>query len=238
MKIYRGIKAIKAISFDLDDTLYDNQPVIRRLEQKMLVWLEQQFPKTEALSPQDWKRLKHQVVVIEPSLCHNVTLWRQKQIELGLKQAGYSDLQAEKGSVKGIDKAMELRNDIEVPEQTHMVMQLLKAKLPLIAITNGNVDPNAIGLEKYFHSVLKAGIDGNAKPDGKMFQVAARRLGLKPEEILHVGDHLTTDVHGAKQAGYLACWINLTGNHLGAQKSVPTLPDIEISDLKQLLYLI
>ncbi|GAL07766.1 putative FMN hydrolase [Photobacterium aphoticum] len=39
MQVYRPFPAPKAITFDLDDTLYDNRPVIRRAEQAMYDWL-------------------------------------------------------------------------------------------------------------------------------------------------------------------------------------------------------
>ena len=42
---------------------------------------------------------------------------------------------------------------------------------------------------------------GCAKPDPRLFAVARERLGLRPGEILHVGDS-AVDVAGAEAAGF------------------------------------
>ena len=44
MHFYRSTGPIKAMSFDLDDTLYDNRPVIRHVEQQMVLWLHSHHP--------------------------------------------------------------------------------------------------------------------------------------------------------------------------------------------------
>ncbi|MCV5262976.1 5-amino-6-(5-phospho-D-ribitylamino)uracil phosphatase YigB, partial [Escherichia coli] len=44
MKFYRRIEPIKAMTFDLDDTLYDNYPVIVRMERELLAWLKHHHP--------------------------------------------------------------------------------------------------------------------------------------------------------------------------------------------------
>ncbi len=39
------------------------------------------------------------------------------------------------------------------------------------------------------------------KPDPRIFSLAASRAGLRPEEVLHVGDRLWEDRDGARRAG-------------------------------------
>lgn len=50
MKHYRPLQPIAAMTFDLDDTLYDNRPVIERLEREVLAWLAAQHPATQVMS--------------------------------------------------------------------------------------------------------------------------------------------------------------------------------------------
>jgi FMN phosphatase YigB (HAD superfamily) len=45
------------MSFDLDDTLYDNHPFILRAEQKLLAFLQQHSPSDGATDTQYWRRL-------------------------------------------------------------------------------------------------------------------------------------------------------------------------------------
>jgi len=43
--------------------------------------------------------------------------------------------------------------------------------------------------------------------------VALDRLGLEPEEVLHVGDSDVDDVLGAQGAGLPVAWVNREGGH-------------------------
>ena len=43
---------------------------------------------------------------------------------------------------------------------------------------------------------------GGAKPDERIFEAAAKNLGLAGDKILHVGDSLKEDVKGASNAGW------------------------------------
>ena len=169
---------------------------------------------------------------------HDVTVWRETQIKSGLLQLGYSQQQAEQAAREGIEHALWLRNQVNVPDETHRVMTELSQGIPLVAITNGNVDPHKIGLGQYFQLILKAGPDGRAKPCPDMFEKAQQHLDCDAENILHVGDHLKTDVYGAKQNGFQACWFNDTGSNLYLSSKASVLPDVEIDQLSDLMRLI
>lgn len=238
MQIYRRLPLIKALSFDLDDTLYDNQPIIHNVEKQMVTWLHTHHPISANYTLEQWGQLKFELVENDPNLKHDVTLWRQTQIEQGLIRLGYTEEEASKAAKEGIQHALWLRNQIDVPEESHRTLQLLSEHFPLVAITNGNADVNQIGLDQYFDLVLRAGPDGRSKPARDMFQTASAHLGLKAENILHVGDHLISDVSGAKRWGFSACWINTTDLTLAETKSVDTLPDVEISQISELLQLL
>jgi 2-haloalkanoic acid dehalogenase type II len=73
------------------------------------------------------------------------------------------------------------------------------------------------------------------KPHPLVFQSALRRLGLRPHEVLHVGDSDVDDVKGAKAAGLRVVWVNRDGR--SRHPDVPP-PDFEIPDLNGLLTLL
>ena len=58
LRFYRNIPTIKSMTFDLDDTLYDNHPVIVGLEQKTADWMHQHHPISQNMSHQEWRLLK------------------------------------------------------------------------------------------------------------------------------------------------------------------------------------
>jgi putative hydrolase of the HAD superfamily len=49
---------------------------------------------------------------------------------------------------------------------------------------------------------------GVRKPDPRIFRIAAEKLGVAPNEIIHVGDNLKSDVWGAKNAGFTAVYLS------------------------------
>lgn len=94
------------------------------------------------------------------------------------------------------------------PEAVALVKALAARKIPVIAITNTarrgstwrDYLRDQLGLE--FRHVVSSCDCGAAKPDPAIFREAARRTGLAPGEILHVGDSWKLDVEGALRAGF------------------------------------
>ncbi|EPE37508.1 hypothetical protein CF66_3063 [Candidatus Photodesmus katoptron] len=238
MQFYRHLSEIKAMTFDLDDTLYDNQPIMHQLEKKMLIWLHKKHPISSTQPITWWKQIKYKLLEKKPLLKHDVTLWLFYQIEQGLIQLEYSFSKARKAAKESIEKMLELRSQFKVSYETHQILASLAEKIPIAAITNGNVNVNKIGLSPYFQLVLKAGRDGLAKPYPDMFIQAKQFLKLHSHQILHIGDHLLTDVLGAKKNGFQACWYNNQGKNLIKKSNAKLLPDIEINQLNSVLLLI
>jgi 2-haloacid dehalogenase len=76
---------------------------------------------------------------------------------------------------------------------------------------------------------------GASKPDGRIFEVAFERMGCpRKEDVLIVGDSLSSDMQGGSDYGIDTCWFN-------PQKK-PRDPDVEIDyeirDLRELLALV
>jgi putative hydrolase of the HAD superfamily len=61
-----------------------------------------------------------------------------------------------------------------------------------------------LGLRKYLETVVVSCEIGFSKPSPVIFEHAARKLGLAPEFILHVGDSARDDLRGAEAAGFQA----------------------------------
>ncbi len=91
------------------------------------------------------------------------------------------------------------------PDAVETVRSLNRAGYPLAIISNW---PRGLrhfcaelGLAKYFDHVLASGELGAAKPDGRIFVEACRRLKRSPTRVLHVGDSLTDDYLGGEASG-------------------------------------
>jgi putative hydrolase of the HAD superfamily len=117
---------------------------------------------------------------------------------------------------------------------------LSDTSLPLAIITNGasGSQRDGLGILGKEHRISTVVISGEvhvAKPDPAIFAIAIQKLGVKPEEVWHVGDSLANDVAGARSAGLTGIWLNRAG--LVRTEQQPT-PDCEIRSLRQLVDLL
>jgi putative hydrolase of the HAD superfamily len=87
------------------------------------------------------------------------------------------------------------------------VLERWSRRYRLVAVTNGNADIAAIGLDRYFHDCVSAHRIGFSKPDPRMFHEACRAAGTAPAATLHVGDDWLLDVRAARLAGLQAAWL-------------------------------
>ncbi|MDD1783543.1 HAD-IA family hydrolase [Enterovibrio sp. ZSDZ35] len=237
MKFYRRWQPVQAMTFDLDDTLYDNRSVIIRAEQLLLDWLGEHCPDMSVFDWAAWQVMRKEVIERDARLVGFVTEIRRAQITLAASRCGMESIKAKQFADEAVAFFLHERSNFTVPQEAFDALAVLANDYPLIAITNGNVDSERLGLSSYFQCVLAAGPDGAAKPAGALFTKAKQALGLSADKILHVGDHLKSDVRGAKLAGYKACWFNGTKKPLTAQRHASILPDVEISHIGELLSL-
>ena len=242
MKFYRRLTEIKAISFDLDDTLYSNKPVMQVIGEKMIAYFSHLPILQKSMSDQHklldahfWSHFRHQALLKEPDLAHDVVKVRLVSYQLGFMSLGLADDIAQQQAQAALDYFIQLRSDFTVPEQSKKLLANLSKKYPLIAISNGNVDTKALGLSQYFQHIYHAGwqVDGRLlkqKPAGDMFTVACQQLAIKPSELLHVGDCGRADIQGALRAGCQAAWLSC----YDVGQPITVLPHIELNKLIQL----
>ncbi|ART80440.1 HAD-IA family hydrolase [Oceanisphaera avium] len=235
MRFYKRLMPVKVISFDLDDTLYDNVPVITAAEAWLLQTLKNHRPESTLLSKESLATIKRQLLVSEPELAHDVSALRLRILTHGLQQQGLSERAAGELAEEFYQGFLTERGKITVPDMSHQVLTELAQRYPLAVITNGNLPIAHTPLAPYFKTVLRAGIDGRMKPAADMFNTLAEQMGVQINEILHIGDHINTDVLGAVHAGCQAIWLNDQGRHTG---DLQCLPHVELERLEQMLELL
>ena len=69
----------------------------------------------------------------------------------------------------------------------------------------------AAGLADLVPGAVFSGDIGVAKPAPEIFLAGADSLGLRPEQVVYVGDRWVTDIIGALSAGLAAVWVNRLG---------------------------
>ena len=221
---------ILAITIDLDDTLWPVMPALERADRDLNDYLRLHYP----LVAQTWpihalRELRAQIAAERIDLAHDFTAQRYLTMQRAFDACGVSEAP--------LDALFEVfataRNSVELYPDALPALERMRAAWPVASLTNGNADLERIGLHLHFAHRISARDVGVAKPDARIFLAAAEKLGIAPENILHVGDDPELDVAGARDAGMRTAWINRAGHPwpgmLGAA------PDLDLRDLAALV---
>lgn len=223
---------IRAITLDLDDTLWEIHPVIRRAEQTLYQWLADNYPRiTEKFTPDDMREVRAQVVLEFADMSHDLTFMRRMVLSRISSAAGYSDDFIDEAFAV-FDKA---RNAVELFPEVIPALESLQTDFRLIAVTNGNASLEKIGIDHLFDDFVTAASAGAAKPAQQIFDVAVSAGGATPSTTLHVGDHPHYDVDGARAAGLRTAWINRSSEVWPTELTRPEVEVIHIGDLARIL---
>ncbi len=190
---------IKAVLFDLDDTLYDREALVRRVVTDQYDVFQHEL---RAVQKDDFVRRV-----------------------LQLDDYGYADKRALYATVVGeyglapalIERLMEnfltsYDEKCELPEDSLLTLQTLRQNhIKLGVITNGSTDRqqrklDSLGVSSWFDVILISEMEGVRKPDAEIFHRALARCEVEASEAMFVGDHPETDIAGALGAGLRAAW--------------------------------
>ena len=86
--------------------------------------------------------------------------------------------------------------------------------IPIYIVSN--IDTNDIKKAVEYHDLKPAGIFTSEearsyKPRKELFELALKGSGLKPDEVIHIGDSISSDVKGASSVGIRTLWLNRFG---------------------------
>jgi putative hydrolase of the HAD superfamily len=203
-----GKMKYKAIFFDADDTLFDYGAAEREA-----------FAETaEAFGL--GARLEEALDVYR---LHNADVWRE--LERGeisqdaLKVERFRRLLVALGKDDAPAAAMSPYYLDRLSEQTQLLpdaeaaVLAMKERHTLVLVTNGLASVQrrrfaAASITRHFDLILISEELGVAKPDPAIFFPAMEKFGLRPEEVLFVGDSTSSDMPAASNAGMDFCWIN------------------------------
>ena len=199
---------VRAVAFDLDNTLWDVEPVLARAEARLIEWLRVHCPRIpERVSLADMRAARAQLAQAEPDRAHDVTYLRLTTLEQHARDCGYhQDIGA-----RAFEVFLAARNEVDVLPDVRPGLERLAARYVLASLSNGNADLTRIGLNAAFALSLSAGQIGAAKPDARCFERLARELALEPRNVLYVGDDPWLDVAAARAAGCRGGWMNRRG---------------------------
>ncbi len=196
---------IKALSLDLDDTLWPIEPCIVRAEAALDEWLRQHCPAVAAgFPPAAMRAERDRVWQANPHLTHDLSALRRMSLADVFTPFGFGEDFVE----RAMTAFSAARNLVDFYPESLRVLDMLASRYPIASLTNGNADLDAIGIGRHFRVRIYSRDVGCAKPDPRIFARAAADLGVAVHELLHVGDDPLMDVEGARAAGCAVVWLD------------------------------
>jgi putative hydrolase of the HAD superfamily len=229
---------LKAVFFDLDDTLWDRSGCARQVMDIVLPELMPHLPEED---PEEVVRRFNAVLLDLP---HKEDLRERRPFSLrrrfeallqsyNVRRAGLAgDMSRRCDHTRRFSMRQFVRG-AAVPVLQELGRMGLKRGL----IINGPPAAqrhlvSSLGLEPHMDHVILAEAEGYSKPDVRVFRRALQLAGTASVEMLYVGDSPVTDVLGAARAGIRTVWYRTGRRRI--PKTFPT-PDYTITDLHEVL---
>jgi putative hydrolase of the HAD superfamily len=193
-----------AISFDLDNTLFDRHSSLRVLASRLI----ESFP--AALDD-----IAHEQVVESIVAADAGGYTRREQAMVALSQDRMWKTAPRPDQLWAFWTRHFPECIVPEPDLRPTLSTLVDCGLKLAIASNGwsklqRRKLDALGVEDFFDVILIEEEVGIEKPDPRMFQLVSAALKISPRQIWHVGDHPVNDVLGSSLAGLEAVWMART----------------------------
>ncbi|MCC7326093.1 MAG: HAD family hydrolase [Burkholderiales bacterium] len=203
----------RAVLFDLDDTLVDHRHAARAA----MAGVRGRFP-AFARIPLDVLDAEHQRIL--DLLHHEVAIGARSvddaRIDRYRRLFAFAGADGESAAAAAELHRREYQANRRTVEGAVDLLAALRPQVRIAVVTNNTLAEQseklaAFGLSPFVDTLVTSGELGVAKPDGRIFAEALRRVGCDAEEAVMVGDSWVHDVEGARAAGIAAVWLNRTG---------------------------
>tara|TARA_B100000963_G_C22583473_1_gene651959 strand:- start:678 stop:1379 length:702 start_codon:yes stop_codon:yes gene_type:complete len=200
-------KKIKLITFDLDDTLWDNMPTITRAEIDTRKWIEDRVGKIEWGSFEDFLHLREELILEDESIKWDISKLRKE-----IFRRKINHVEPEKFKNDLVNNAFNIfikkRHEVIFFDGVETAIKELSKKYQLGILTNGNADIFKFDIGKYFNFSISCLEAKDSKPNRSHFDKAKEITKINFNEMLHIGDHQINDIFGAFNLGIETLWFN------------------------------
>ena len=205
--------AIRLITFDLDDTLWDARPALEAGEAAQMSYLKTRFPSLALdMVPQELlSNVRQSLLHEKPELVHKISLFRETFIKRLLQSQGVPEDESTIAASEAFIAFLSHRHEVSLFANAGSVLTCLRQRYQIGALTNGNADVRKTEIGRHFDFAWRAEEFGFSKPDPTFFHAAFAQVGVTPEEVIHIGDCHDNDVDGAVAAGAKAIWLQPGG---------------------------
>lgn len=204
---------IRAVLFDLDDTLVDHQQASRAA----IAGVRERFKALQVREVDDLVRENQRIL---DAMHHDVAVGKRDVADARIER--YRRLFAFAGAgAERAGAAAELHRRLYQGERRCIegaleLVEHLHTRLRVAVVTNNTIAEQreklvTFGFAPFVDALVTSEEIGVAKPDARIFRAALDRLACEPHEAVMIGDAWVQDVLGATGAGIRALWFNRFG---------------------------
>ncbi|MDP4198445.1 MAG: HAD-IA family hydrolase [Bacteroidota bacterium] len=234
---------LKAVLFDLDDTLFDH----RHSSREALALLQQDFfGDRDEVTLDELEAANHAILnevhveVLAGTLGPDEA--RVKRFGMFFRRFGIKLSTHDLQIVAASYRANYQSSWRAMPGAEKLLRALRHRGVKTSIVTNNLVEEQMsklarCGLLELLDSITISEEAGFSKPDARIFQIALDRLGLEAQETVMIGDAWENDILGARAAGIRSVWYNAYSSE-PPERTVPEIRTFEDSDaILRLLFL-
>ncbi len=220
---------IKAAVFDLDHTLFDRYGTIKKITPDIIagfdiadgvtaeIFAEELIFADKQYVHKGWKNIH--AYLIEKNIFKTIPTYEEYAC-----------------NVLKCFKTTTVKYDFAIPVLKEIKNMGIKTAL----ITNGTSELQyfkikSLDMEDCFDEVIVSGETPYEKPDVRIFQLMAEKLGIKTNEMLYIGDHPINDIDGSRNAGCIPVWVKTTGTWIFPEVEKPELQVETVQEIPQLI---
>lgn len=203
---------LRAVLFDLDDTLFDHAACARAA-------LAAVHRRHECFAPVSLEDLERSHARLLEQLHERVMAGdldldaaRQERFRLLFDTAGVNadDALAREAAAAYRDRYLRARQAVAGAQG---LLAALQPRVRIAVVSNNLLAEQQdklryCGLDRHVDALIVSEEAGVSKPDPAIFHRALREVGSAPEEAIMIGDAWAADILGARAAGIPAIWFN------------------------------
>ena len=200
---------IKALRWDVDGTLLDfkaaESAAIRRLfgEFSLGECTDEMIRRYSAINEEFWQRLERNEIA-------------KQQVLIGRYEQFFAEIGVPVSLAVEFNQRYQVRlgDTIVLRDDSYSIVKSLRGRVRQYVVSNGTVIAQSrklkgSGLGEMMDGVFLSEALGVEKPNKAFFDAVMDRIHPEnPEEVMSVGDSLTSDIRGGNNAGIKTCWYN------------------------------
>ena len=220
---------IKAAVFDLDHTLFDRYGTIKAIAPDIIAGFDIADGITAEIFTEELSYADKQFVHKGWRNIH-AYLVNKKMFKVAPTYDEYAK------NVLKCFKTTTVKYDFAIPVLKEIKNMGIKTAL----ITNGTPELQyfkikSLELDSCFDEIIVSGETPYEKPDKRIFELMAEKLGIETNEMLYIGDHPVNDIDGSRNAGCIPVWVKTTGTWVFPEVEKPELQVETVEEIPDII---